>query len=93
MPVKSVSRQQSQTPAQQLQQQHQRDVENGLYPNIPAERRSPTNPARPPTMRQDTIDMEEVPLNRSNSQPESEDRRKMRQLFEKVSQAFNRKGN
>ncbi|XP_017869332.1 PREDICTED: protein rhomboid [Drosophila arizonae] len=83
MPVKSVSRQQSQTPAQQLQQQHQRDVENGLYPNIPAERRSPTHPARPPTMRQDTIDMEEVPLNRSNSQPESEDRRKMRQLFEK----------
>lgn len=81
MPVKTVNRQQSQTPAQQLQLQQQRDVENGLYPTIPPERRSP--PARPPTLRQDTIDMEEIPLNQTNSQ-EPEDRRKMREIFDKV---------
>ncbi|XP_034664436.1 protein rhomboid [Drosophila subobscura] len=80
MPVKTVSRQQSQTPAQQLQQQRQRDVENGLYPNIPPERRSP--PSRPQTLRQDTIDMEEIPLNQAISQ-EPEDRRKMREVFDK----------
>ncbi|XP_022220038.1 protein rhomboid [Drosophila obscura] len=80
MPVKTVSRQQSQTPAQQLQQQRQRDVENGLYPNIPPERRSP--PSRPQTLRQDTIDMEEIPLNQAISQ-EPEDRRKMREIFDK----------
>lgn len=91
MPVKSVARQQSQTPAQQLQQQHQRDVENGLYPNIPPERRSPTRPVRPPTMRQDTIDMEEIPLNNSNSQQEPDERQKMRQLFDKVSKILSRK--
>ncbi|KAH8304208.1 rhomboid-related protein 2 [Drosophila kikkawai] len=80
MPVKTVNRQQSQTPAQQLQMQQQRDVENGLYPTIPPERRSP--PARPPTLRQDTIDMEEIPLNQTHSQ-EPEDRRKMREIFDK----------
>ncbi|KAL7743340.1 hypothetical protein ACLKA6_008321 [Drosophila palustris] len=81
MPAKTVSRQQSQNPAQQLQQQQQRDVENGLYPNIPPERRSPsTRPVRPPTMRQDTVDMEEIPLNQLNQ--ESEDRRKMREIFD-----------
>ncbi|EDW30651.1 GL26733 [Drosophila persimilis] len=80
MPVKTVVRQQSQTPAQQLQQQRQRDVENGLYPNIPPERRSP--PSRPQTLRQDTIDMEEIPLNQTISQ-EPEDRRKMREVFDK----------
>ncbi|XP_030382119.1 protein rhomboid [Scaptodrosophila lebanonensis] len=77
MSLKTVVRQQSQTPAQQLQLQQQRDIENGLYPNIPAERRSP--PPRP--QRQDTIDMEEIPLNRSTSQPEPEDRRRMRDIF------------
>lgn len=87
MPTKTVSRQQSQTPAQQLQLQQQRDVENGLYPNIPPERRSPqARPVRPPTLRQDTIDMEEIPLNQANSMQEPEDRRKMREIFDKVKQ-------
>lgn len=87
MPTKTVSRQQSQTPAQQLQLQQQRDVENGLYPNIPPERRSPqARPVRPPTLRQDTIDMEEIPLNQANAMQEPEDRRKMREIFDKVKQ-------
>ncbi|EDX17655.1 GD17034 [Drosophila simulans] len=86
MPVKTVNRQQSQTPAQQLQLQQQRDVENGLYPTIPAERRSP--PSRPQTLRQDTIDMEEIPLNQTNSQ-EPEDRRKMHEIFDKVRRTYN----
>lgn len=88
MPTKTVSRQQSQTPAQQLQLQQQRDVENGLYPNIPPERRSPqARPVRPPTLRQDTIDMEEIPLNQANAMQEPEDRRKMREIFDKVKKA------
>lgn len=82
MPVKTVNRQQSQTPAQQLQMQQQRDVETGLYPTIPAERRSP--PSRPQTLRQDTVDMEEIPLNQTNSSQEPEDRRRMREIFDKV---------
>lgn len=89
MPAKSVSRQQSQSqnqnPAQQLQQQQQRDIENGLYPNIPPERRSPlARPVRPPTLRQDTVDMEEIPLNQLNGMQEPEDRRKMREIFDTV---------
>lgn len=50
------------------------DVENGLYPQLQQ---------RPQTRRQDTVDMEEIPLN--NLQQESEEKRKIRHIFERVS--------
>ena len=52
----------------------QRDVENGIYPQLQQ---------RPQTRRQDTVDMEEIPLN--NLQQEPEERRKIRHVFERVS--------
>lgn len=50
------------------------DVENGIYPQLHQ---------RPQTTRQDTVDMEEIPLN--NLQQESEEKRKVRRVFESVS--------
>lgn len=72
-------------------QRNQRDAENGLYPQMPSERsqavQKPT-PSRPPPRRQDTIDMEVIPLNRSQSAPtgvETDDRRRARRIFDNVS--------
>lgn len=72
-------------------QHNQRDAENGLYPQMPSERghsaQKPT-PSRPPPRRQDTIDMEVIPLNRSQSAPtgiETDDRRRARRIFDNVS--------
>lgn len=60
----------------QQQQLQLQDVENGLYPQL-------HHNNRPQTTRQDTVDMEEIPL-REMSQPESEDRRKIRSIFDRV---------
>lgn len=66
----------SATQRQQQQQLQLQDVENGLYPQL-------HHNNRPQTTRQDTVDMEEIPL-REMSQPESEDRRKIRSIFDRV---------
>ncbi|XP_067637635.1 rhomboid-related protein 2 [Eurosta solidaginis] len=69
-------------------QQSQRDVENGLYPQVPSERghtAQKPQPSRPPPRRQDTVDMEVIPLNRTQSVPpgvEPDDRRRARHIFD-----------
>ncbi|XP_037931123.1 protein rhomboid [Teleopsis dalmanni] len=62
----------------QQSQQQQLNAENGLYPQVPIERHT----QRPPTCRQDTIDMEQIPLNRTLSQQDSEEKRKIRSIFD-----------
>lgn len=63
-------------------QRQQEDVENGLYPQL--------RHSRPPPTRQDTVDLEEIPLREMPPQ-EPEDRRRIKDVFERVwsSQAVN----
>lgn len=55
-----------------------RDVENGLYPQLQQ---------RPQTRRQDTVDMEVIPLQDIHQQPQSaenDERQKIRHIFDRV---------
>ncbi|XP_058975088.1 protein rhomboid [Musca domestica] len=55
-------------------QRQQEDVENGLYPQL--------RHSRPPPTRQDTVDLEEIPLREMPPQ-EPEDRRRIKDVFER----------
>ena len=80
--TKTVLRQHPQTP------QTPSDAENRLYPSIPMQRMGQPQPqrtSRPPPLRQDTVDMEVVPLNRTQSQQEADDRHRAFEIFNRVS--------